>query len=125
MKPGSNEFQALTQLVVWECKRVGRDWQAQGIHAAIVRLFEEDPQRTLSDVHVSAVAAVGDPKALTPVAIGWAQYRAGTPKPAARPDERCCACQAPDAEACRKQQADVPLERRFVHDYHPRSRRHG
>lgn len=115
------ELTALAVVIEVEARRAGKNWHPQGLHATLVGLLHDEPDRPLDDIVVTACNAARDPKAQTPVAIGWPQYRPARRPGAVPADARCIVCGQYTPEACAHAQAIVPPEHNpNPHTYSPK-----
>lgn len=99
---------AAAYLVKHHCEQVGKQWDQQGIHAAVRQAIEVDGRR-VDQVVAAGFAAADDPAADTPAAIRWANrypVTLGLVRDVTRAGPQCEVCGRPEVE-CRRADALV------------------
>ena len=115
MKTTDKETTALASIVASSSIRAGKSWGEVAIRRELAVLAHD---LTPDEVLGTALAAIRDPDAKTPRAIGWDKYRVHTieTSPQYAP---CAICAMPSPSACARAQSIVAPENRYQHDYTP------
>ena len=116
MKTTDKETTALASIVASSSIRAGKSWGEVAIRRELAVLAHD---LTPDEVLGTAFAALRDPNAKTPRAIGWDKYRVHTTTATGPQYAPCAICAMPSPSACARAQSIVAPENRYQHEYTP------